>query len=76
MLDCDNEDISVAQHTANARLITAAPDLLAALIAIRPFVADEAENRGAAGSDMTDYQNEAADALDIIDTAIAQAKGA
>lgn len=56
-------------------MIDAAPDLLAALKAVRQFVEDEAENRGLAGSDMTDYQDEAVQALDVIDAAIAKAEG-
>jgi hypothetical protein len=31
MIDCDDETVSEADHEANARLIAAAPDLLAAL---------------------------------------------
>ena len=32
MIDCDDETVSESDHEANARLIVAAPDLLAALI--------------------------------------------
>ena len=31
MIDCDDETVSESDHEANARLITAAPDMLAAL---------------------------------------------
>lgn len=65
---------SGAEH-ANARLIAAAPDLLAALQYAAQFLADEVEQRGLAGSDMTDYQDEAAQALDRVEAAIAKATG-
>jgi len=58
---------------ADAALIEAAPNMLEALKAVREFVESEVENRGAAGSDHSDYQNEAQEALDIIDAAIAKA---
>ena len=32
MIDCDDETVSESDHEANARLIAAAPDMLAALI--------------------------------------------
>ena len=34
MIDCDDETVSESDHEANARLIAAAPDLLAALEAV------------------------------------------
>lgn len=60
---------------ANARLIAAAPDLLAALQYAAQFLADEVEQRGLAGSEMTDYQDEAVQALDRVEAAIANATG-
>ena len=62
-------------HDEQARLIAAAPDLLAALQYAAQFLADEVEQRGLAGSDMTDYQDEAAQALDRVEAAIAKATG-
>lgn len=59
----------------DARLICAAPDMLAALIAVREFVETEVDNRGAAGSEASDYQDEARQALDAIDAAITKATG-
>jgi hypothetical protein len=64
------------QWAANARLIAAAPDMLAALQAAAAFVADEVENRRAAGSEMSDYQDEAQHTIDQIEAAIAKATGA
>ena len=60
---------------ANARLIAAAPDLLEALEAAARFIADEVEQRGLAGSDMSDYQDEATQALERVEAAIAKARG-
>jgi hypothetical protein len=60
---------------ANARLIAASPDLYEALKAVREFVEAEVDNRGAAGSDMSDYQNEAQQTLDLIDAALSKARG-
>jgi hypothetical protein len=47
--------------------------LLEALQPVRDFVEAEVENRGAAGSDMSDYQDEARQALDALDAAIGRA---
>lgn len=60
---------------ANAHLIKAAPEMLEALEALAPILADEAENRGLAGSDMSDYQDEILGALGRVNAAIAKAKG-
>lgn len=46
MIDCDDETVSESDHEANARLIAAAPDLLAALQAIEAYE----DNDGAVGS--------------------------
>lgn len=62
-------------HAEKMRLADAAPDMLAALRFVRQFVGDEAENRSLAGSDMTDYQDEAVQALYVIDAAITKAEG-
>jgi hypothetical protein len=67
--------IATVYNTTDAHLIAAAPDLLAALEAAAAFVADEVENRCAAGSEMSDYQDEARHTLDQIETAITKAKG-
>ena len=41
MIDCDNEALSDGDIVANARLILAAPDLLAALIELDAWVINE-----------------------------------
>lgn len=68
------EERTSGNEEANARLIAAAPDLLEALQYAAQFLADEVEQRGLAGSDMTDYQDEAAQALDRVEAAIAKAR--
>jgi hypothetical protein len=75
MIDCDDETVSESDHEANARLIMAAPDLLAALEAVLPDLWD--------GIELATEQsvNEAwlADALHRLDAARAavnKAKGA
>lgn len=44
------------------------------LACVRVFLESEVDNRGAAGSDMSDYQKEAQDALDDLDSVIAALK--
>lgn len=41
MIDCDDETVSESDHEANARLIAAAPDLLAALEDMLNLTLDE-----------------------------------
>lgn len=72
MTICDVTETG-AQH---ARLIAAAPDLLAALKSVVEFIADEVEQRGLAGSNMSDYEDEAVQALYRVEAAIAKATGA
>lgn len=43
MMECENEELSDAEVTANARLICAAPDLLAALIEAEDALSDDGE---------------------------------
>jgi hypothetical protein len=43
MIDCDDETVSESDHEANAKLIAAAPDLLAALEAVLPDLWDGIE---------------------------------
>ena len=62
MIDCDDETVSEADHVANARLIAAAPDLLAALELAWPLVV-KAQTKGT-------YE-----ACKAISAAIAKAKG-
>jgi hypothetical protein len=64
---------SLEGNLARIRLIAAAPTMRDALIAVRAFVESEVENRGAAGSDMTDHQGEAEQALATIDAALSKA---
>lgn len=56
------------------RLRSSNDDLISALKAVRSFAEDEVEQRGLAGSDMSDYQDEAFNALAIIDAAITKAE--
>jgi hypothetical protein len=63
------------EQLANARLIAAAPDLLAALKAAHDFIVDEADNRAAAGSEMSDYEREPRELAEGIAAAIAKAEG-
>lgn len=43
MIDCDDETVSESDHEANARLIMAAPDLLAALMGALDALDDSGE---------------------------------
>jgi hypothetical protein len=43
MIDCDDDRISDENHMANARLIAAAPDLLAALEHVDAYLAPEGD---------------------------------
>lgn len=56
-------------------LLSAAAEMRDALLSVREFVQDELDNRDCAGGDATDYVNDARRALEIIDGAIAKAKG-
>lgn len=64
MIDCDDETVSEQDLAANARLIAAAPDLLAALIELDAWAMNES---GAVCPDGT---------FEIVRAAIAKAKGA
>ena len=43
MIDCDNDSVSNHDHEANARLIAAAPDLLAALEHVDDYLAPQGD---------------------------------
>ena len=49
--------------------------MLAALKAAAEFLEDEADNRAAAGSEMSDYEREPRDVLDQVQAAIKLAEG-
>jgi hypothetical protein len=63
MIDCDDETVSESDHEANARLIAAAPDLLAALIELDAWAINES---GAAYPEGT---------FEFVRATIAKAKG-
>lgn len=58
-----------------ARLIAAAPELISALRQALVFVEEEADNRGAAGSEHSDYEREPRELSDVIAAAIRKATG-
>lgn len=78
-----NDGATLAAHraartdpwAANARLIAAAPELLEALKDALTFVEEEAENRGAAGAEYSDYEREPRELADNLRAAIAKAEG-
>jgi hypothetical protein len=47
MVDCDNDSVSNHDHMANARLIAAAPDLLAALEHVDDYLAPQGDEEDA-----------------------------
>lgn len=61
MIDCDNDSVSNHDHEANARLIAAAPDLLAALEALL----DDALALGLADSHLSGSAIEARTAITL-----------
>lgn len=63
MMDCENEELSDAELTANARLIAAAPELLEALELARDHL------------EVCNYEGEEDEALAQINAVIAKAKG-
>jgi hypothetical protein len=67
MIDCENEALSDSDILANARLIAAAPDLLAALeTALEMLIDSWGDEQIAAGDDQV---------ANVIKDAIAKAKG-
>lgn len=73
MIDCDDETVSEQDLAANARLIAAAPDLLAALEAV---IEDLGGNIDGAldGGASRDWLEDATNRLDTAKAAIAKAK--
>ena len=47
MIDCDDDTVSDYDHTANARLIAAAPDLLQALHDVDAYLAPDGDEEDA-----------------------------
>jgi len=64
MIDCDDDTVSDYDHMANAQLIAAAPDLLAALEAVDAYLAPRGDEE-----DVYNYIRA------VIKGAIAKAKG-
>ncbi len=74
MIDCDDETVSESDHEANARLIMAAPDLLAALEAIIPDLEGNIDGALDGGADKM-WLEGANNRLNAARNAIAKAEG-
>lgn len=71
MIDCDDETVSESDHEANARLIAAAPDLLAAL-----RDADEFCQQGLNSAEPQHWEAALHDIMELVRNAINKAQGA
>lgn len=70
-----NGELMPSVQEAQGHQMAAAPVMLHALQVAETFISEEAENRREAGSDMTDYLEEATDPLELVRGAIHAATG-
>lgn len=64
-----------ATENADAALFASSLDMLAALEKAREFIKEEADNRGDAGSEYSDYEREPRELVKEIDAVIRAARG-